>query len=225
MDKRHYQTKRLNDGITVSARTISDGTDRRYIIWCLIAVLIFGTIFHWEQSLLRELKQNPLGVFILSIIVLRALFKLFWQIFGCENISIRNGILTHSYTLFAIGRRRRFPLNEISDWQFRENSPKAFIEGRRIRTMIVRKNRRNYKYHTEWSSNLNQPISLPSIFSIRKSKWGAWSFDYRGETILIGEFFDSKDSRLIDAELRNFLLSRVKRRISAVRAETRSDDL
>lgn len=131
-------------------------------------------------------------------------YSLLWQLFGRENIKIRNHTLSHGYTLFSIGRWRSFPLSEISEWHSRDHIPKAPIaQGReqRLPNENLYQNGMKRKIH-----------NIPNILRIQKCVQGAWSFDYQGKTIRIGDFFDSRDFQAVNIELNRFIPTFAKAR-------------
>jgi len=106
--------------------------------------------------------------------------------------------------LFSIGRWRSFPLSEISEWQFRDNIPKA---------PVARGREAKYPNKNYYQNGIKQPKNdIPNILHIQKCKQGAWSFDYQEKTILIGDFFDSRDAQIINTELNRFIPASAKAR-------------
>ncbi|WP_234405117.1 hypothetical protein ACM720_04115 [Neisseria sp. LNP16475] len=88
-------------------------------------------------------------------------------------------------------------MSEISEWQFRDNIPKA---------PVVRGREAKYPNKNYYQNGIKQPKNdIPNILRIQKCKQGAWSFDYQEKTILIGDFFDSRDAQIINTELNRFI--------------------
>lgn len=52
--------------------------------------------------------------------------------------------------------------------------------------------------------------NIPNILHIQKCVQGAWSFDYQGKTIRIGDFFDSRDFQAVNTELNRFIPTSAK---------------
>lgn len=153
-------------------------------------------------SLILKLFSIPL--LFTFYLVGSLVYCLLWQLFGRENIKIRNHTLSHGYTLFSIGRWRSFPLSEISKWHSCDHIPKAPVaQGRkqRLPNVSLYQNGMKRKIH-----------NIPNILRIQKCVQGAWAFDYQGKTIRIGDFFDSRDFQTVNIELNRFIPTSAKAR-------------
>ena len=107
-------------------------------------------------------------------------YSLLWQLFVRENIKIRNHTLSHGYTLFSIGRWRSFPLSEISEWQFRDNIPKA---------PVARGREAKYPNKNYYQNGIKQPKNeYPQYLTYPKMQIRRMVFRLSGKNHTIGDF-------------------------------------
>lgn len=206
MTSSRYKIERAPDGITVSARVVYDLQEIGFT--ALFLILSFAltciTPFYLEEHYFTDPIIILTHILFTFYLVGSLVYSLLWQLFVRENIKIRNHTLSHGYTLFSIGRWRSFPVSEISKWQFRDNIPKA---------PVARGRKAEYPNKNYYQNGIKQPKNdIPNILRIQKCKQGAWSFDYQEKTILIGDFFDSRDAQIINTELNRFIPASAKAR-------------
>jgi len=206
MTSSRYKIERAPDGITVSARVVHDLQEIGFTALILILSFALTCIapFYLEEHYFTDPIIILIHIFFTFYLVGSLVYSLLWQLFVRENIKIRNHTLSHGYTLFSIGRWRSFPLSEISEWQSRDNIPKA---------PVARESEAEYPNKNYYQNGIKQPKNdIPNILRIQKCKQGAWSFDYQEKTILIGDFFDSRDAQIINTELNRFIPASAKAR-------------
>lgn len=206
MASSRYKINHTPEGITVSARVVHDlqeiGSTAVFLIFSFALTCIAP--FYLEEHYFTHFKAILIPLLFTFYLVGSLVYCLLWQLFGRENIKIRNHTLSHGYTLFSIGRWRSFPLSEISEWHSCDHIPKAPVaQGRkqRLPNENLYQNGMKRKIH-----------NVPNILRIQKCKQGAWSFDYQEKTILIGDFFDSRDAQIINTELNRFIPASAKAR-------------
>ena len=107
--------------------------------------------------------------------------------FGQEHIHVQNGILSHQFALFGLGKGKKFSLVEIAQWQPHENHANTKNTKITLRNYLSRE-------------GIHPPSPAPYDNQIVNK--GAWSFVYHGETIYIGEFFYSDDYQAINSKLK-----------------------
>lgn len=174
MASSRYKIKQTPSKITLSAKIIRNRL--KLLLTCrdlVILLLILANI----PNLNFESAFNIILLIFLGLLFCQGIYDLLWQLFGQEHIHVQNGILSHQFTLFGLGKCRKFSLVEISQWQPHENY--ANTENTKITLHNYLSQRRN-------KSIISSPLRKPN------SKQGAWSFVYHGETIHIGEFFIAK---------------------------------
>lgn len=206
MTSSRYKIERAPDGITVSARVVHDLQEIGFTALILILSFALTCIapFYLEEHYFTDPIIILIHILFTFYLVGSLVYSLLWQLFVRENIKIRNHTLSHGYTLFSIGRWRSFPLSEISEWQSRDNIPKA---------PVARESEAEYPNKNYYQNGIKQPKNdIPNILRIQKCKQGAWSFDYQEKTILIGDFFDSRDAQIINTELNRFIPASAKAR-------------
>ena len=206
MTSSRYKIERAPDGITVSARVVYDLQEIGFTALFLILSFALTCIapFYLEEHYFTDPIIILTHILFTFYLVGSLVCSLLWQLFVRENIKIRNHTLSHGYTLFSIGRWRSFPVSEISKWQFRDNIPKA---------PVARGRKAEYPNKNYYQNGIKQPKNdIPNILRIQKCKQGAWSFDYQEKTILIGDFFDSRDAQIINTELNRFIPASAKAR-------------
>lgn len=206
MTSSRYKIERAPDGITVSARVVYDLQEIGFTALFLILSFALTCIapFYLEEHYFTDPIIILTHILFTFYLVGSLVYSLLWQLFVRENIKIRNHTLSHGYTLFSIGRWRSFPVSEISKWQFRDNIPKA---------PVARGRKAEYPNKNYYQNGIKQPKNdIPNILRIQKCKQGAWSFDYQEKTILIGDFFDSRDAQIINTELNRFIPASAKAR-------------
>ena len=199
MTSSRYKIERAPDGITVSARVVHDLQEIGFTALFLIFSFALTCIapFYLEEHYFTDPIIILIHILFTFYLVSSLVYSLLWQLFVRENIKIRNHTLSHGYTLFSIGRWRSFPLSEISKWQFRDHIPQA---------PVARGRKAEYPNKNYYQNGIKQPQNdIPNILRIQKCKQGAWSFDYQEKTILIGDFFDSRDAQIINTELNRFI--------------------
>ena len=206
MTSSRYKIERAPDGITVSARVVHDSQEIGFTALFLIFSFAITCIapFYLEEHYFTDPIIILIHILFTFYLVGSLVYYLLWQLFGRENIKIRNHTLSHGYTLFSIGRWRSFPLSEISEWHSCDHIPKAPVaQGRkqRLPNENLYQNGMKRKIH-----------NVPNILRIQKCKQGAWAFDYQGKTIRIGNFFDSRDFQTINIELNRFIPTSAKAR-------------
>lgn len=183
MASSRYKIERMPDGIAVSARVVHDSQEIGFTAVFLMFSFVLTCIapFYLEEHYFTNLEAILIPLLFTFYLVGSLVYGLLWQLFGRENIKIRNHTLSHGYTLFSIGRWRSFPLSEISEWHSRDHIPQAPVaQGRkqRLPNENLYQNGMKRKIH-----------NVPNILRIQKCVQGAWSFDYQGKTIRIGDFF------------------------------------
>lgn len=206
MTSSRYKINHTPEGITVSARVVHDsqeiGSTAVFLIFSFALTCIAP--FYLEEHYFTNLEAILIPLLFTFYLVGSLVYCLLWQLFGRENIKIRNHTLSHGYTLFSIGRWRSFPLSEISEWHSCDHIPKAPVaQGRkqRLPNENLYQNGMKRKIH-----------NIPNILRIQKCVQGAWSFDYQGKTIRIGNFFDSRDFQTVNIELNRFIPTSAKAR-------------
>lgn len=182
MASSRYKIERMPDGIAVSARVVHDSQEIGFTAVFLMFSFVLTCIapFYLEEHYFTNLEAILIPLLFTFYLVGSLVYGLLWQLFGRENIKIRNHTLSHGYTLFSIGRWRSFPLSEISEWHSRDHIPQAPVaQGRkqRLPNENLYQNGMKRKIH-----------NVPNILRIQKCVQGAWSFDYQGKTIRIGVF-------------------------------------
>ena len=206
MTSSRYKIERAPDSITVSACVVHDLQEIGFTALFLIFSFALTCIapFYLEEHYFTDPIIILIHILFTFYLVGSLVYSLLWQLFVRENIKIRNHTLSHGYTLFSIGRWRSFPLSEISKWHFRDNIPKA---------PVAREREAEYPNKNYYQNGIKQPKNdIPNILRIQKCKQGAWSFDYQEKTILIGDFFDSRDAQIINTELNRFIPASAKAR-------------
>ena len=136
MTSSRYKIERIPDGIAVSARIVHDSQEIGFTAVFLIFSFALTCIapFYLEEHYFTNLEAILIPLLFTFYLVGSLVYSLLWQLFGRENIKIRNHTLSHGYTLFSIGRWRSFPLSEISEWHSRDHIPKAPVaQGRKQR--------------------------------------------------------------------------------------------
>ena len=136
MASSRYKINHTPEGITVSARVVHDsqeiGSTAVFLIFSFALTCIAP--FYLEEHYFTNLEAILIPLLFTFYLVGSLVYCLLWQLFGRENIKIRNHTLSHGYTLFSIGRWRSFPLSEISKWHSRDHIPKAPVaQGRKQR--------------------------------------------------------------------------------------------
>jgi hypothetical protein len=199
MASSRYKIERMPDGIAVSARVVHDSQEIGFTAVFLMFSFVLTCIapFYLEEHYFTNLEAILIPLLFTFYLVGSLVYGLLWQLFVRENIKIRNHTLSHGYTLFSIGRWRSFPLSEISEWHSRDHIPQAPVaQGRkqRLPNENLYQNGMKRKIH-----------NIPNILRIQKCVQGAWSFDYQGKTIRIGDFFDSRDFQAVNIELNRFI--------------------
>ncbi|HHX2509351.1 TPA: hypothetical protein ACU8BF_000278 [Neisseria subflava] len=206
MASSRYKINHTPEGITVSARVVHDsqeiGSTAVFLIFSFALTCIAP--FYLEEHYFTHFEAILIPLLFTFYLVGSLVYCLLWQLFGRENIKIRNHTLSHGYTLFSIGRWRSFPLSEISKWHSCDHIPKAPVaQGRkqRLPNVSLYQNGMKRKIH-----------NIPNILRIQKCVQGAWAFDYQGKTIRIGDFFDSRDFQTVNIELNRFIPTSAKAR-------------
>ncbi|WP_456093409.1 hypothetical protein [Neisseria sp.] len=206
MASSRYKIERMPNSIAVSARVVHDSQEIGFTALFLIFSFAITCIapFYLEEHYFTDPIIILIHILFTFYLVGSLVYSLLWQLFVRENIKISNHTLSHGYTLFSIGRWRSFPLSEISEWQFRDNIPKAPVaRGRKAR----------YPGENHYQNGIKQSRNnIPNILRIQKCKQGAWAFDYQGKTIRIGDFFDSRDFQTVNTELNRFIPASAKAR-------------
>lgn len=206
MTSSRYKIERMPNSIAVSARVVHDSQEIGFTALFLIFSFAITCIapFYLEEHYFTDPIIILIHILFTFYLVGSLVYSLLWQLFVRENIKISNHTLSHGYTLFSIGRWRSFPLSEISEWQFRDNIPKAPVaRGRKAR----------YPGENHYQNGIKQSRNnIPNILRIQKCKQGAWAFDYQGKTIRIGNFFDSRDFQTVNIELNRFIPTSAKAR-------------
>ena len=205
MASSRYKINHTPEGITVSARVVHDsqeiGSTAVFLIFSFVLTCI---ALYLEEHYFTHFEAILIPLLFTFYLVGSLVYCLLWQLFGRENIKIRNHTLSHGYTLFSIGRWRSFPLSEISEWHSCDHIPKAPVaQGRkqRLPNENLYQNGMKRKIH-----------NVPNILRIQKCGQGAWAFDYQGKTIRIGNFFDSRDFQTVNIELNRFIPTSAKAR-------------
>lgn len=192
MASSRYKIKQTPSKITLSAKIIRNRL--KLLLTCrdlVILLLILANI----PNLNFESAFNIILLIFLGLLFCQGVYDLLWQLFGQEHIHVQNGILSHQFTLFGLGKGKKFSLVEISQWQPHENY--ANTENTKITL-------RNYLSQRRNKSTISSPLRKPN------SKQGAWSFVYHGETIHIGEFFYSEDYQAINSKLNSLMPKKAK---------------
>lgn len=166
-----YKIEQTPSKITLSAKIIRNRL--KLLLTCrdlVIVLLILANI----PNLNFESTFNIILLIFLGLLSCQCIYDLLWQLFGQERIHVQNGILSHQFALFGLGKGKKFSLVEISQWQPHENY---------ANTKNTKITLRNYLSQRRNTSTISSPLRQPN------SKQGAWSFVYHGKTIYIGEFF------------------------------------
>ena len=171
MASSRYKIEQTPSKITLSAKIIRNRL--KLLLTCrdlVIVLLILANI----PNLNFESTFNIILLIFLGLFSCQCIYDLLWQLFGQEHIHVQNGILSHQFALFGLGKGKKFSLVEISQWQPHENY---------ANTKNTKITLRNYLSQRRNTSTISSPLRQPN------SKQGAWSFVYHGKTIYIGEFF------------------------------------
>ena len=183
MTSSRYKIERAPDGITVSARVVHDlqeiGSTALFLILSFALTCIAP--FYLEEHYFTDPIIILIHILFTFYLVGSLVYDLLWQLFVRENIKIRNHTLSHGYTLFSIGRWRSFPLLEISEWQFRDNIPKA---------PVARGREAKYPNKNYYQNGIKQPKNdIPNILHIQKCKQGGMVFRLSGKNHTYRRFF------------------------------------
>ena len=194
MTSSRYKIEQTPSKITLSAKIIRNRL--KLLLTCrdlVIVLLILANI----SNLNFESTFNIILLIFLGLLSCQCIYDLLWQLFGQEYIHVQNGILSHQFALFGLGKGKKFSLVEISQWQPHDNY---------ANTKNTKITLRNYLSQRRNTSTISSPLRQPN------SKQGAWSFDYQGKTIRIGDFFDSHDFQAVNIELNRFIPTSAKAR-------------
>jgi hypothetical protein len=192
MASSRYKIEQTPSKITLSAKIIRNRL--KLLLTCrdlVIVLLILANI----PNLNFESTFNIILLIFLGLFSCQCIYDLLWQLFGQEHIHVQNGILSHQFALFGLGKGKKFSLVEISQWQPHENY---------ANTKNTKITLRNYLSQRRNTSTISSPLRQPN------SKQGAWSFVYHGKTIYIGEFFYSNDYQAINSKLNNLIPKKAK---------------
>lgn len=183
MASSRYKIERMPDGIAVSARVVHDSQEIGFTAVFLMFsfALTCITPFYLEEHYFTNLEAILIPLLFTFYLVGSLVYSLLWQLFGRENIKIRNHTLSHGYTLFSIGRWRSFPLSEISEWHSRDHIPKAPIaQGREQRLP-------NENHIPKWYETKNS--QYPQYFTYPKMCTRCMVFRLSGKNHTYRRFF------------------------------------
>jgi len=118
MTSSRYKIEQTPSKITLSAKIIRNRL--KLLLTCrdlVIVLLILANI----PNLNFESAFNIILLIFLGLLSFQCIYDLLWQLFGQEHIHVQNGILSHQFALFGLGKGKKFSLVEIAQWQPHEN--------------------------------------------------------------------------------------------------------
>ncbi|MDU4875842.1 MAG: hypothetical protein E6X67_05485, partial [Neisseria subflava] len=100
MASSRYKIERMPDGIAVSARVVHDSQEIGFTAVFLMFSFVLTCIapFYLEEHYFTNLEAILIPLLFTFYLVGSLVYGLLWQLFGRENIKIRNHTLSHGYT-------------------------------------------------------------------------------------------------------------------------------